>query len=369
MEEVAGCVGEIVSVAEMESKNRVGVLIPSKNIIDAFPLNCLELLSDKVPTETEYFENSSAYSDHEGGIRRPADPYYHSTSHQSHAFISPRLKPLTRGSNEWHISESRSPQKLEIPFTYSSNERQYATITEGLPPRSKSPRTSTLRTSSSRYSWLRAKLPNNSSTQASFDGALSPRQEDSPAKSNISFDNIYDSPVPPKPPSASARKKFGKHNKRSLPQKSKQQAFASAEASSSHHFDGSFLFSNEESQRVPSPRSQGNTESQRVPSSNNPGKESQATSKKRPKSANSLVDRLRAFHRSPQKVSGAEKNSPSEDLRRMTLEALDEDDNDIVPVVATKKELLRLEHDFGKREKLILKNIKGLGVDTGNIDF
>ena len=74
MEEVAGCVGEIVSVAEIESKSRVGVLIPSKNIIDAFPLNCLDLLSDKVPTETEYFENSSAYSDHEGGNQTTSRP-------------------------------------------------------------------------------------------------------------------------------------------------------------------------------------------------------------------------------------------------------------------------------------------------------
>lgn len=77
--------GDIVSVAEVVSKGRVGILFPSRGILDAFPISCLSL-SQPPPV---IVHRAPVVSDDRKEFRAPVSSVEYST-----AAVRPRYRPI-----------------------------------------------------------------------------------------------------------------------------------------------------------------------------------------------------------------------------------------------------------------------------------
>lgn len=329
--DVVGCVGEIVSTTEVESKGRVGISIPSKNVLDAFPISCLVLCADT---------NEAVHSDN---------------------LAPPRLRIPSDGLNDWLNSYEPTPQTVDISFddsldkTYQQRQVQkhnFFSDNAGLPPKSISPR---LRSGLSTYLWLRSKPTNNAAQEGSSIRENDPVQWNPASTVERSATKVrrfvqdFEAPVPPTPPPTKSRNRGGetaKFSKEPLPLK--PSSTAPSDASSSHHFDDT-LFS------TPNPIS---TEFQRTAATKITGKPH--NTRPRPKSAKARVGssspRLKSFgKRLPFDPYSEDFNTVS-NLGDSTLKALEK--HGIVPTAATKKELLILEREYSRREKLILQDLK-----------
>ena len=334
VQEVAGCVGEIVSTCEVESKGRVGISIPSKNVLDAFPISCLVLCANHCDTSVPDIHTSST-----SGV----------TQADNNA-VPPTLRIPSEGLNDWLNSYDESPQTVDIStddlfhraYQHRQQEQTSISVNVGLPPKSRSPR---LKNGLSTYLWLRSKPSNNLSQE---DSPL--RESDSPDKNTATrvegsasklrhYVQAFEAPAPPTPPPTKSRNKRGESIKISKEPKPRNPASTvHSDASSSHHFDGT-LFSAptanpSDSQRTRSASTGGNPQ--------NP--------KQRPKSARagmgSSSPRLKSYGRNLPREFDAGDFNPVATLRESTLKALEK--AEVAPTVATRRELLNLDREFNK---------------------
>lgn len=390
---VAGSIGEIVSIAEVESKGRVGVFVREQDILDAFPLSCLLAYTVEDPScsispqlETEFIQegssmmqttkrnNGSAYT--MNSPTRPLGP----NSAVSGVSVRDSSRDIpTIGSIDDSIDSSHQISVgnydyiyRDPPLTYGSkgSPRQlgktllgkYLPVSQRVPIRrrpqsakqtsSVRPKSASFRESAISYSWLNPVKQ----TVENFDetNLISPTKRATEAP-----------PVPPTPPAVDRRSR--QYKAAPTPSDGPSGREVEPPGQSSHHFDLSALegppISASTSKRVRPTSASATTRATTTVIREHPAV-SRAYTPANEQGDQLLSTRPKSAQRSPNKS----RPLVSTGLRLSTASALRDSlvgdvNNGTAISAATKSEVMAIENEISRKEKVLLRRLRKMGVE------